>query len=245
MSLLYTAWCVFCLSFWYIVLFPFTWLGLQRKQWHPLVHRINRLCAKIFLFCVGISVKIEYRYRPDLKQTYVFCANHFSYLDIVIMGIVVENYFAFMGKDEAKKVPLFGYVFAKMHISVNREESNSRALSLSKSLKTLAQGRSVVIFPEGGIRATNPPQMHHPFQNGAFQIAIQQQVAVVPIALLSNHEILPDRWPIRMKCRAMRAIVHQPLETNGLTQKDRDALKEQCFAIIQEALPKTQPTDFA
>jgi len=227
------------------VLFPLSWVGLQRKQWHPFVHRVNRLCSQFFLFSVGVSVQIEYRYRPDLKRTYVFCANHFSYLDIIVMGVILENYFAFVGKDEVKKIPLFGYMFTKMHINVNREESNSRVSSLSKSLKTLAQGRSVVIFPEGGIKSDNPPQMHRPFQNGAFQIAIQQQVAVVPVTLLSNYEILPDRWPIRMKRLAMRAIVHEPLITQGLTQNDKDALRERCFAVIQESLPKIQPIDVA
>lgn len=242
---LYSAWCVFCFGFWYVVLFPFSWVGLQRPQWHPFVHRINRLCSQIFLFFVGISVNIEYRYQPDSRQTYVFCANHFSYLDIVVMGVILENYFAFVGKEEVKKIPLFGYMFAKMHIYVNRNASQSRVSSLSKSLKTLAMGRSIVIFPEGGIRAPLPPLMHHPFQNGAFQVAIRQQVAIVPVTLLSNYEILPDRFPLRMKRKTMRAIVHQPIKTTGLTQTDTNAIREQCFSVIQEALQQNNQSSAA
>ncbi|TAF02939.1 MAG: 1-acyl-sn-glycerol-3-phosphate acyltransferase [Runella slithyformis] len=240
---LYSAWCVFCFGFWYVVLFPFSWIGLQRPQWYPFVHRVNRLCSQIFLICVGVSVQIEYRYRPDLHKTYVFCANHFSYLDIVVMGVILENYFAFVGKEEVKKIPLFGYMFVKMHIYVNRDASQSRVSSLSKSLKTLSTGRSVVIFPEGGIKAPSPPRMHHPFQNGAFQVAIRQQVPIVPVTLLSNYDILPDRWPLRMKRKAMRAIVHQPIETTGCTQTDTNAIREQCFTVIQEALQKNNQSN--
>jgi 1-acyl-sn-glycerol-3-phosphate acyltransferase len=235
-SLLYTVWCAFWFGFWYILLFPLTWVGLQRREWHPFVHRINWLCSRILLFFMGIKIEVEYRYRPNPNQTYVFCANHFSYLDIIVMGLILENYFAFVGKEEVRKIPLFGYMFAKMHIYVKREESNSRVSSLNKSLKTLLSGRSIVIFPEGGIKAQIPPQMHHPFQNGAFQLAIRQQLPIVPITLLSNYEIMPDSQPVRLYRLPVRAIVHEPIYTNGLDQQHTNAVREQCFAVIQEAL---------
>ena len=240
MRFLYSAWCVFCFAFWYTVLFPLSFVGLQREAWLPFVHRINRLVSQLFLLSVGVSVEIEYRYRPDPKQTYVFCANHFSYFDIMIMGVIIENYFAFIGKEDVKKIPLFGYMFAKMHINVKREDGNSRVSSLNKSLKTLAKGRSVMVFPEGGMKTKNPPQMHQPLQNGAFQIAIQQQVPIVPITLLNNYQILPDRKPLRMTRLPARVVVHEPLSTTGLTQQDRDALRQQCFDIIQQELNSRQ-----
>ena len=94
-----------------------------------------------------------------------------------------DNYFAFVGKHGVRKVPLFGYMFAKLHIQVDRDKGHSRAYSLNKSIKTLASGRSVMVFPEGGILTKNPPHVHLPLQKGALIMAIQQQVPLVPVTL--------------------------------------------------------------
>jgi len=210
---------------------------LQLPSWKPHAHWLNRLWGKIFFALIGIRIEVEYRFKPIRNGTYVFCANHFSYLDIAVMGVVLDNYFAFVGKHEVKNIPLLGYMFRKLHIQVNRENSQSRVSSLSKAIKMLAQGRSVVIYPEGGIKTKTPPQMH-PFMDGAFKMAIQQQVPVVPISLLTNYLILPDETPLRLHRYPMRAIVHEPIETLGLTPQDLHNLKNKCFEVIEIELQK-------
>jgi 1-acyl-sn-glycerol-3-phosphate acyltransferase len=235
MKLLYTIWCVFWLALIFIVLYPFVYVCLQREQWKPYAHWLNRLWGKLFFPLAGIKIEVEYRFRPDTKQAYVFCANHFSYIDIAVMGVILENYFAFMGKHGVKNIPLFGYMFKKLHIQVNRESSQSRVGSLSRAIKTLGQGRSIVIYPEGGIKTKKPPQMHA-FVDGAFKMAIQQQVPIVPVTLLTNYKILPDQKKLRLSQYPMRAVVHEPLSTIGLTQEDTTTLKEKCFQVIDATL---------
>jgi len=238
MRLLYSAWCAFYIVVLYLILFPFQFVFLQREDWKPLAHRVNRLWGKLFFAGVGIPVQVEYRFRPEPRGIYVFCANHFSYLDIAVMGVVLDNYYAFVGKSDVKHIPLLGYMFAKLHVQVDREQANSRAYSLAKSIRLLASGRSIMIFPEGGIKTKHPPQMHHPFKDGAFIMAIQQQVPIVPITLLTNHLILPDARTVRMHRYPMRAVVHTPLDTKGLTQADVQQLKEQTYQIIDQELKK-------
>jgi len=233
---LYTLWCAFWFVLIFLLLFPATFVFLQRERWKPYAHQINALWGRIFFFLIGIRVEVAYQYRPDPARTYVFCANHFSYLDIASMGVILRNYFAFVGKHGVKKIPLFGYMFAKLHIQVNREQANSRAYSLTKSIRTLRAGRSIVIYPEGGICTAAPPAMHRPFKDGAFRMAIQEQVPVVPVTLLTNHLILPDVLPLRMRRRPLKAIVHPPIETAGLTPDDIDWLKEETFRVIDQAL---------
>lgn len=235
-SALYSLWCAFWFIALFLILFPFTYLFLQRESWKPYAHKINYIWGRTFFWIIGMPIVVDYQYRPDPNQTYVFCANHFSYLDIAVMGVIIRNYYAFVGKSEVKRVPLFGYMFAKLHIQVNRDHANSRAYSLAKSLRTLASGRSIVIYPEGGIRSKHPPKMHHPFKDGAFTMAIQQQVPIVPVTLLTNYQILPDRKPLRMRRRPVRAIVHSPIETRGLTLNDLERVKEETYHIIDEAL---------
>ena len=238
MRLLYTIWCAVWFVALYLVLFPVQFVFLQRPSWKPLAHRVNALWGKLFFVLAGISVRVEYRFTPDPNGVYVFCANHFSYLDIAAMGTLVDNYYAFVGKSEVKHIPLLGYMFAKLHVQVDRNQPNSRAYSLAKSIRTLASGRSIMIFPEGGIHAKEPPKMHHPFKDGAFIMAVQQQVPIVPITLLNNYRILPDEKPIRFHRQPLRAIVHPPIQTTGLTPDDIDQLKEETYRIIDAELMK-------
>lgn len=237
MRLLYTIWCAIYFVALYLVLFPIQFVFLQREEWKPLAHKINFIWGRLFLLGAGIPLRVEYRFRPDPKQAYVFCANHFSYLDIVALGVVLKNYYAFVGKSEVKHIPLLGYMFAKLHVQVDRSRPNSRAYSLAKSIRTLASGRSIAIFPEGGIRATDPPQMV-PFKDGAFTMAIQQQVPIVPVSLLNNYLILPDNAKMRMHWHPLRAVIHPPIETTGMTQDDVERLKEETYKIINIELMK-------
>ena len=235
MRLLYTIWCAVCLIGLYLILFPVQFVFLQRDAWKPLAHRINAIWGHLFFTLVGIPIRVEHRFRPDPTQVYVFCANHFSYIDIAVMGVVVKNYYAFVGKSDVKTIPLLGYMFAKLHVQVDRTQPNSRAYSLAKSIRTLQAGRSIMIFPEGGIVTKNIPQMA-PFRDGAFTMAIQQQVPIVPITLLTNYRILPDDGRVRMHWYPMRAVVHPPIETAGMTQEDVDGLKEKTYQIINTEL---------
>lgn len=235
MRLLYTIWCAICLVGLYLILFPIQFVFLQRDAWKAGAHRVNAIWGHVFFALAGIPVRVTYRYRPDPKQVYVFCANHFSYIDIAVMGVVIKNNYAFVGKSDVKTIPLLGYMFAKLHIQVDRNVANSRAYSLSKSIRTLQGGRSIMIFPEGGIVASHIPRMG-PFKDGAFTMAIQQQVPIVPITLLTNHRILPDDGRFRMRRYPMRAIVHPPIETTGMTQQDVYALKEAAYRIIDTEL---------
>lgn len=236
--MLYTIWCAIWFVSLYLVLFPIQFVFLQRTEWKPLAHTINYIWGRLFFMGVGMPIRVEYRFRPDPKGVYVLCANHFSYLDIAAMGVIVRNYYAFVGKSEVKHIPLLGYMFAKLHVQVDRAQPNSRAYSLAKSIRTLASGRSIMIFPEGGIRATEPPQMV-PFKDGAFTMAIQQQVPIVPITLLNTYQILPDKSPIRFHWHPLRAVIHPPIETKGMTQDDIERLKQETYQIIDDELTRS------
>ena len=155
------------------------------------------------------------------------------------MGVVVKNYYAFVGKSDVKTIPLLGYMFAKLHVQVDRERPNSRAYSLAKSIRTLQAGRSIMIFPEGGIVTKHVPKMA-PFKDGAFTMAIQQQVPIVPVTLLTDYKILPDDGKFRMRWHPMRAVVHPPIVTTGLTQQDVVRLKQETYQIIDRELMREE-----
>ena len=235
-SLLYTLWAAFWFIAILVILFPLFWIFLQKDEWKPYAHYLVRFWATLLFFIIGVPIKVQYDFMPDPKKAYVFCANHFSYFDVACMGIIIKNYYAFIGKSSAKGIPLLGYVFAKLHIQVDRGDKESRAKSLTRSIRALQNGRSIMVFPEGGIKTNNPPQMVLPLKDGAFAMAIRQQVPLVPITLLNNYQLLPDIKPYRIKRMPIRAIVHQPISTIGMTSKDVESLKEQAYQVIQKAL---------
>ena len=235
LTFLYTVWATFWFVFLFILLFPFFLLFLQKPEWKPKAHFLNRLWGRILFPIIGIRIKVEYESKLDLGKTYVFCSNHFSYLDIAVMGVIIKNYFAFVGKASLRGVPLFGYMFAKLHIQVDRTDKNSRVTSMTRSIKALQNGRSVMIFPEGGIWSKEFPKMSLPLKDGGFAMAIQQQISIVPISLLNNYKIMPDGH-FAIYPQTIKAIVHQPIETTGMTSDDIKVLKTKFYEVVQGAL---------
>ncbi|KAB7730458.1 1-acyl-sn-glycerol-3-phosphate acyltransferase [Rudanella paleaurantiibacter] len=236
MRLLYTIWCALLFAILFTLFFPFIFLCIQWDSTRRYAQEAVRLMGQCFFFLIGMPIRVDWRFRPDAKQAYVYCANHFSYFDIAVTGVVVPGFYAFIGKKGVKKIPLFGYMFARLHIMVDREAARSRAYSLAKSIRVLKEGRSIIIFPEGGILTKEPPKMAYPFKDGAFIMAIQQQVPIVPMTLVNNHYILPDESPIRMRWSPVKVVFHEPIPTTGLTPNDLDQLKEQTFRIIDNEL---------
>jgi 1-acyl-sn-glycerol-3-phosphate acyltransferase len=130
-------------------------------------------------------------------------------------------------------------MFAKLHIQVDRNDKNSRVTSMNRSLKALQSGRSVMIFPEGGIWSKNIPKMSLPLKDGGFAMAIKQQIPIVPITLLNNYKIIHDN-DFAVYPRTIRAIVHQPIETLGMTNANIEELKMKFYEIVQGALDRQQ-----
>ncbi|MBK8290815.1 MAG: 1-acyl-sn-glycerol-3-phosphate acyltransferase [Flammeovirgaceae bacterium] len=126
-------------------------------------------------------------------------------------------------------------MYSKLHITVDRSKLKSRMNTILKSLQAIDDGKSLVIFPEGGIISKNPPQMA-PFKDGAFRAAIQKQIPVVPVTLPNNWIILPDREPMHLHRGLIHVIFHEPIETTGYTLDHVEQLKNKVFEIIATEL---------
>jgi 1-acyl-sn-glycerol-3-phosphate acyltransferase len=232
---LYTIWAGLVFVTIFLVLYPFIFVFLQRRSWKRVAHRLVRLWGQLFFVFVGIRIKVTHHFKPDPKQTYVFCANHFSYVDIAVVVVIIRQYFSFVGKNAMKKIPLFGYLYARLNILVDRADKNSRASSLNRSIRALQSGRSIVIFPEGGIISKNFPYMANPLKDGAFIMAIQQQVPIVPISFHNNH-LLMDEDTLMMCPGTLHVEIHPPFETKGLMMEDLPVLREKVFESIQNPI---------
>ena len=145
--------------------------------------------------------------------------------------------FAFVGKISMSKIPLFGYMYSKLHILVDRNNIRSRYETIRKSVEALEQGLSLTIFPEGGIITQNPPKMSH-FKPGAFKAAVETKTPVVPVTIPHNWIFLPDDNKFLPNYRQLKIIYHEPIDTQQYTIDSINELSKKVFDIIAVELDK-------
>ena len=142
----------------FFIFFPLLAVPMVFPKQFRLIGILNRGWAKLLFIFVYLPWRVECRRKLDPRKQYIFCPNHLSYLDIPTLGLNPVNAI-FVGKSEMEKIPFFGYMYGKLHITVNRASLKSKFNTLKRTLEALDQGKSLVIFPEGGIIKQQPPQV--------------------------------------------------------------------------------------
>jgi len=168
---------------------------------------------------------------PNIKGGAVVVANHGSYLDIPVLTHVLWRDHSFLGKSSLNSVPLFGYMYRNLHILVDRTDRQSKQKSIAEAKRRLEAGRWVVFFPEGTIRHAIQPGLSD-MKDGAFHLAVQAQVPIVPITLPYNWYIFPDDDTFLGRWVSPLAIIHPAIATLGLNEEHIPMLKEQVRAIF-------------
>lgn len=155
--------------------------------------------------------------------------------DIMLMLVTVKNPFVFVGKKELSKIPLFGFFYKRTCILVDRNDAKSRQTVFLRAQRRLRQGLSVCIFPEGGVPDENV--VLDDFKDGAFRLAINHQIPVVPITFIDNKKRFS--WSFFSGSPGiMRVKVHHFVQTKELTKKDTKCLNLKSHQIILEQLMK-------
>ncbi|MBL4703433.1 MAG: 1-acyl-sn-glycerol-3-phosphate acyltransferase [Flavobacteriales bacterium] len=168
---------------------------------------------------------------------YVVIANHASYLDIILLYGVVPHRFRFLGKAEILKWPIINSVFKQMDIPVERGHRTKAFKSLEKCGDAIDEGHCIIIFPEGGWDP-NVKGLQR-FKNGAFKLAIEKQVPIVPISFMTNKSLFCDHTDLFFNGRPglSKTLIHPPIETKGKTASDLVSLRQQAFETINSVLP--------
>jgi 1-acyl-sn-glycerol-3-phosphate acyltransferase len=220
----------------FLILFPLLLIPIIFPRQFQWIGMVNRWWAKLlFIFCF-LPYRVECRARLDPNKQYIFCPNHFSYLDIPTLGLTPVNTI-FVGKSEMEKIPLFGFMYRKLHITVNRASLKSKFNTLKNSIEALDAGKSLVIFPEGGITTRHPPNISR-FKDGAFRVAIEKQIPVVPVTITNNWIILPDSRHPLLHRGTIKIIFHEPMDTRGMVLEDTHRLKDAVHKVIDTELKK-------
>jgi len=237
--LLYRIWFYILVAIPIIVLFPLLIISISREEWYRYFFKLARIWSKFILIGMGFGYKIIREEMPDPNKSYMFVANHTSMADIMLMLVAVKNPFVFVGKQELAKIPLFGFFYKRTCILVDRSSAQSRQAVFLRAQRRLKQGVSICIFPEGGV-----PEEHillDEFKDGAFRLAINHQIPVVPITFYDNKKRFSYTF-FSGGPGKMRAKIHHFLPTNGLKSTDTKALNEKTRTLIWEELSRHQIT---
>ena len=155
----------------------------------------------------------------------VFVANHVSFVDIWVLAGMLPGTARFLAKRELLHVPIFGWALRSAgHIPIDRKNRQAAVDACGEAGTLIREGTSAIIFGEGTRSRTGDLL---PLKKGAFVLAIQAGVPVVPVYLEGTYRVLPKgtiflrRHPIHMR-------IGLPISTTGLSYADRDALSAQC-----------------
>ena len=164
--------------------------------------------SKLACLLAFSPVEVVGRENLDKNQSYVFASNHTSTYDIFMIYGYLGRSFKWVMKQEIRKIPLVGFACKKVgHIFLNRKAIKDAFQSMEEVKKTLSNGVSVVIFPEGTRTKTG---VTAPFKRGAFKVATETNLPIVPVTLVGAFKVWPTtrKYPIPGK---LKMVIHKPV----------------------------------
>lgn len=236
LSFLWRCWFVILatittLSIGFFLVFPFTF----REKDFSKAYYFERCWALVIFYGAGLKLKkIEFP-QTETSHPYVIISNHTSMMDIMVMLILNKKPMVFVGKKELLNFPIFGMIFSKMNIVVDRNNPNSRSQVIRASVKNINLKRSICIFPEGGV--PDKSIVLDKFLDGPFAIAIINKVPLITVAICGLKEILPYGY-FSGKPGTVEVHFKQSLETSRLNKSHIPEIKETCYDLVFQQLKR-------
>lgn len=190
--------------------------------------------AKILSWLTPMPVTIKGAENADRNQTYVVVLNHQSQFDILLVYGYLDLDLKWVMKKELRKIPGIGFGCEKAgHIFVDRQNPRKARQSVREALDRLGDGVGILFFAEG-TRSLDGHLL--PFKKGAFRLAIEQQLPVLPVTLVGTRDIMPAKT-LRVFPGRGTMIIHPPIETDGMEVEDINTLLDQARQAITSGLP--------
>lgn len=216
-----------------VLLFPFILITAQRERSYPTFFRLARVWAWIVLVLSGFWPRVTWAEKPSRDELYIICPNHTSMIDIMLTLAIFPNCFLFIGKRELARLPLFGYFYRKTNILVDRSSIMSSQRAFATASEKLREGTGICIFPEGGVPDESIELAR--FKNGAFRLAAEHQVRIIPVSFPDNKRHLPYDFN-RGYPGLLRAYVHPFIKPEGNDAEEITRLRTLCYDVVLSGL---------
>lgn len=218
-------------------LFPFVVIAsfFGKVTGGNIIYTICRFWAKASLFAWGIRHRNIYEAPHDAGHACIFVFNHISFMDIPLLLLAFgKQHIRVLGKAELSKVPVFGFIYRKAAVTVDRSDAKHRAQSVETLKMVLKKNISIVMAPEGTFNMTHAPLKD--FYDGAFRIAIETQTPIKPVVFLDAYDRLPYENLFSLNPGKSRAIFLPEVQVVGLTMGQLDMLKKKVYDNMEAAL---------
>lgn len=231
--LIWRVWFYILIFITIMIMVPFLLVLTSKEEYYPTFWKMVRLWAKVLIYGMGFRLKIQADEVLDRNKSYMFCPNHASLMDPFVLIALSKNPIVFVGKQEFVKIPIFGFFYKRVVIMVDRSSPKSRKRVYEMAKKRLQNGVSMAIFPEGLVPTENV--ILAPFKNGAFSLAIEYEIPIVPQVYLDGKRLFS--WDFfKGGPGVFRIRQHKFIQTKDLEQSDMQKLKEKTFNIIYNDL---------
>lgn len=219
-----------------IILLPFLLITTSKEKWYDGTFFLGKIWATIVLYGMGFFPKVTYKTKLEWRKSYMLTANHTSMIDIMMMIYVSKTPFVFIGKRELARLPVFGLIYRRSCILVDRGNAKSRKDAFLQAQRRLKNGVSICIFPEGGVPNDVYKKLDE-FKDGAFRLSIEHQIPIVPISFPDSKKRFRYGFDSGSP-GVLRAVIHPLIRTEGLelNLKNRKLLKQQTAEAIASEL---------
>jgi 1-acyl-sn-glycerol-3-phosphate acyltransferase len=191
--------------------------------------------ARFGLFLSGVKVHIDGAEHIRSGQSYVITANHLSHFDIWVLYGWLGMDLRWVMKQELRRVPVIGISCEALgHVFIDRSNREAALASLEAARERITAGTSILFFPEG---TRSRDGVMKPFKKGAFNMALDLQLPVLPVTIDGTREILPA-GSLQLNPGEVRITLHQPIPVQGLSEADLDDLALRTRSTIASALSK-------
>lgn len=213
-----------------VVLFPLWVIGLWKEpERSHLMHKIYRVWMRIFFFLTGIRLRVKGKENFEQDENYIVVYNHNSMMDVPVSVPFTPGANKTIAKIEMSRIPLFGIVYKRGSVLVDRKNEESRKLSYVKMKEVLDMGLHMCIYPEGTRNKTSQPLQR--FHDGAFRLSFDSGKSILPAVIFNTARALPRKafyfWPAKIELHYLR-----PVPPGSFPSPEK--LKEEVFNIMSQ-----------
>ena len=207
---------------------------LRSYLWPRNLHRCcdwaARRWGQTLLWAAGVKVVLEgtENLRTDAPQIVV--SNHQSWFDVFALAAALPVRYRFVAKRELEKVPVFSRAWRSCgHVSVDRGNREAAIQALDQAWREVHEEKlTMILFAEG---THSPDGRLKAFKKGAFVLAVQGKVPLVPLAILGSRRIMA-KGARRIRSGEIRVRIGEPISTEGSTIRDRNRLLKASWDAI-------------
>ncbi|MDB5248122.1 MAG: 1-acyl-sn-glycerol-3-phosphate acyltransferase [Segetibacter sp.] len=200
---------------------------IKEPQGTETFRQITKVWMNVWLFLIGSPLKVIGEKNFEKGKNYVVVSNHNSLMDVPVTTPYVPGANKTIGKTSFAKTPVFGWVYKRGTVLVDRNSEESRRKSFDDMKTALSQGLHMVIYAEGTRNRTADPLKS--FHDGAFKLAVSAKKEIIPTLIFNTKKVLPINKSFYLWPHSLEMHFLPPVSSENMTSKE---LRETVFKIM-------------